>query len=242
VADAMKEMLRSGLFSIVVLDSIGAMIPEIEKEKDADEATVGTQAKIVTRMVKIAAVEAAKTSTVVLMINQVRANIGYGADTQTGGGWALKHSTTMKMKFRRTGTQPYKVKVDGEEEEVGHELAVKLERNRVAPKRQAIFSLFNQPTVKYGPIGVDRADEAATLGVRCKLIDVAGAWYTVKSTGERFQGREKLLEGLRAQPDIVDALRVEALATIAGDIIEGEQPGEDAEQPEAKSGSKFRGA
>ena len=111
VADALKEFCSSGLFSMVVLDSIGAMIPEVEKTKDAGDAVMGKQAIIVTRMVKIAAVEAARTGTAVLLVNQVRANLGFGADMTTGGGFALKHVTTMKFKLRRTATPPFKVKL-----------------------------------------------------------------------------------------------------------------------------------
>src|SRR5690606_17009642 len=40
VADALKELCNSGLVSMVVLDSVGAMIPEKEIEKGADEATM----------------------------------------------------------------------------------------------------------------------------------------------------------------------------------------------------------
>lgn len=226
VADALKEMCQSGLFSMVVLDSIGAMIPEVEREKDAGDAVVGTTAKLITRMVKLNAVEASRSGTTVLMINQVRANIGYGADTTTGGGWALKHSTTMKFKLRRTGTPPYKAKVGGEERTVGQEIAIYVERNGVAPAyRTAIVNLFTVPTEKYGPIGIDQSAEAATLGVDTGVIKQAGAWYTVPG-GQRFQGREALVDYLRTDPEMRTAIRNAILASVAGDI-QGEESDED---------------
>lgn len=221
VADAMKRMLTGGVFRYIVLDSIGAMIPEAEKQKDADEATMAIQAKIVTRMVKIAAVEARRARAVVILINQVRANLSYGADTTTGGGFALKHCTTHKLKLKRTGTPPYKVKVDGSDHYVGHELAIQVERNKVAPpRRTAIVSLFNQPSERYGPRGLDRADEAATLGLRrdVGIIEQSGAWYTITTTGERCNGRPALVEALRADPDTITKIREAAIAARASEV------------------------
>jgi recombination protein RecA len=236
VADAMKEMLRSKLFSMIVLDSIGAMLPEAEKEKDADESAMGKQAQIVTRMVKIAAVEAAEIGTAAIFINQVRANLGLGADQTTGGGFALKHSTTHKLRMRRTDVSPFKIKVDGVDYEVGHEVAIHVERNSVAPPKQtARVSLFNQPTAKFGPLGIDRADEAVTVGLRTGVILQNSAWYTLTTTGEKINSREKVVEALRKDPTLTEGIRVAALATIADRIYEEEQP-----EPESNGNGGFR--
>lgn len=237
VADALKEFCSSGLFSMVVLDSIGAMLPEAEKEKDAEQVVVGKQANIVTRMVKIAAVEAAKTGTAVLLLNQVRANLGYGADTTTGGGFALKHVTTMKFKMRRTGTAPFKAKVGNEDRIVGHEIAIEIQRNGVAPAyRTAIVSLFHVPTEKFGPLGIDRADEAATLGVDIGIIERAGAWYTLPG-GQRVNGREKVVEALRADPKMLDNIRTLVLASVASEVTEEVAPEEiEDEAPKFRKG------
>jgi recombination protein RecA len=234
VADAMKKMLMDGVFRFIVLDSIGAMIPEAEKEKDADQAVMANQAKIVTRMVKIAAVEARHAKAVVLLINQVRANLSYGADITTGGGFALKHCTTHKIKLKRTGTAPYTVQVDGEKHYVGHELAAEVERNKVAPPRKVAFiNLFNQPSERYGPRGLDKADEAFTLGTRrdVAMIEQSGSWYTIRTTGERANGKDAAVDALRADPDSVTKIRDAALASLRGEVIASEEadPAIDAE-------------
>lgn len=223
VADAMKMMLQSGFYSMIVLDSIGAMIPEAEKEKDADEAVVALQAKIVTRMVKIAAVEATRSGTVVLLINQVRANVGgYGADTTTGGGWALRHVTTLKLKVKRTGTALYKVKIAGEDHLVGQEIAIEIEKNKVAPpKRTATINLMIQDSERYGPKGIDKADEATTLGLKFGGITQSGGWYVIDQTGEKVNGRDKVVESLRSTPEIVESIRQGALASLRGEIVTG---------------------
>ena len=160
VADAVKEFLSSGLFSMVVLDSVGAMIPEKEKEKGADEATVAIQAKIVTRMVKIAAVAARQNNCTFIIINQVRAQISFRGGTTTGGGFALKHASSFKLKLARTGTTPFEATIEGEKRVVGHEIKIKVERNKVAPAyRDATVVMFNQPSKFCLLYTSDAADE-----------------------------------------------------------------------------------
>jgi recombination protein RecA len=234
-ADILKDMLLPQ-FSMVVLDSIGAMIPQKEIDKDADEAVVAAQAKVVTRMVKMAAPAADRSRTAVIVINQVRANVsGYGKATTTGGGFALKHVTTMKMEFKRTSREPFTLGSGENKVLVGHELAIKLERNNVAPPGRAAFiSLFNQSTEKYGPLGVDKVDEAVTLGLKLGVISRDGAWYTVPGTGERFNGRDKMVEAMRTQPDTVDAVRTAVLATRASEVYAEERP--DPEGPQFRTG------
>ena len=227
VADAVKEFLSSGLFSMVVLDSVGAMIPEKEKEKDADEATVAIQAKIVTRMVKIAAVAARENNATFVIINQVRAQISFRGGTTTGGGFALKHASSFKLKLARTGTTPFKDKIDGEDRTVGHEIKVKIERNKVAPAyREATLVLFNQPS-KYGPVGIDRVDEAVTLGIKTGVIKASGAWYDVPGIPDRVNGRDAIVRALRDNPKATEAIRTEVLKTREHEIIVDELDDDD---------------
>lgn len=244
VADAVKDFIRSGIVSMVVVDSIGAMIPEAEKEKDADAAVMAAQSKIVTRMVKIAATEAPKNSVAVILINQVRANLSYGADTTTGGGFALKHVTTMKFKFKRTGTVPFKAKVNGEDVVVGHEIAIFVERCGVAPAyRTAIATFFNVATEKYGPVGIDVADQAATLGIKRGVIKQRGGWYDVPG-GESINGRPALVELLRDKEDVRDAVLKGVMDIAAGRAFAEEIPPEEipeTDDPEAAINPRFRG-
>lgn len=222
LADAVKKAIENNSFSIVVVDSIAAAIPEAEMKKDAGDATVGLQAKIVTRMVKIAAVMCRLKNTALVIINQYRSNIGYGADTTTGGGWALKYGTTHKLHVKK-GETTYKIQVDGKAQPVGHDVAITVERNKVAPPfKRAEFVLFHTRSDKYGPPGIDAADDAATMGIKLGVIDQSGGWYTFPSTGEQVQGRDKVVEVLRGDQLLRDEIRTECLKLVADSIVTGE--------------------
>ena len=220
VADMVKDACRSGLFSMIVVDSIGGMIPEAEKQKDADKAVMMAQAKIVTRMVKIAAVEADATKTVVLLLNQVRANISkYGADTTSSGPHALKHGTTMKFDVRRTSEGA--LKIGGTTgQQVGHLITVRIERNSVALAfKKAEFALLYVNTPQFGPMGIDRAMEATDLGIEYGIIEQNSGWYTNKITGEKVQGKPAVVESLRANPAVALEVRSRALDLVAGEVV-----------------------
>lgn len=217
VSDAMRMLCKSGLYSVVVLDSIGALISKMEQEKEADESTVGQVPKIVTRMLKQCAGICDANGTIMLIINQQRALIGgapKGPTTTTGGGFALKHGTTTKLAVKRGAqgdTTVLKAKVDGEEVAVGHYLAVKIERNSVAlPGKTATFAIIYHETEQFGPMGIDNADEAITIGKMFGII-TGGTWSTNTLTGEKFNGRPALLAELREHPEQVAAIREEAI-------------------------------
>jgi recombination protein RecA len=233
VADHLKMFVSSGMCSLVVLDSIGGMISRAEYEKDADEATVASVARIVTRMVKQCSPMARLNDTTVMVINQVRSNIArYGPETTTPGGWALKHITTMRLKVSRGGSKPLMVKIDGEDVPVGHEVAVKVEKNKTAPYGPtANLWLLNRPTAKHGAVGIDKAPEALTFGVKLGLIESAhGGRYTVD--GEKLHGEDKVIAWLREHPAKIEEIRAVALREVAGKVVTSEGGHEDVEEPE----------
>jgi recombination protein RecA len=237
VADAVKRFVQSGMCSYVVLDSVGGMISRMEAEKEADEATVGQVPKIVTRMVKIASPAAFSNGTTLHVINQVRASIGgFGPDEDTGGGWALKHVTTMKRQVRKMGGEgtTHSVKFPGSEkpEPVGHKIAVRVQKNKMGPYgKVAELWLHNVETEQYGPIGIDMVREVFDFAKRLKLMG-SGAGGNYEVEGEKIKGGEpKVLEHLRQHPEVVEALRAKVLDTVSGQIVEPEPEPEIDEDP-----------
>lgn len=223
VADQMKDLITSDLVSIVVLDSIGGMVNREEKEKDAEQRSVGTTPGIITRMVKIAASEAKRHGVAVYLINQVRANLGYGADSVAGGGFARAHATLHRVKARRASGQPLTVGSGTDAVQVGFKVALKVEKNGVSsPGRTAIVTIINQPSAKYGQtIGIaDLENEAFSVGKKAGVIARAGANYTFPNGFEVKGGEEKAIEALRADPKLFADLRKHVIKAAEGSVDE----------------------
>jgi hypothetical protein len=201
------------------------MISQKEIDKDADEVTMALVAKIVTRMVKIACNQAAGNGMVLAIINQVRANLAYGGDITRTGGFALSHVTTHRLKLRRaSGTDSVFMigsKADRTEVQVGQKIVVLVEKNKVAPpKRSVEITLFNQPTEKYGPIGIDRPYDAFSTGKTAGIFGRRGSWYDLPD-GTEHNGEAAVLTYLRGPegPKAIEAIREKVLATREHEVI-----------------------
>jgi len=229
-ADATKRLVESGLCSLVILDSVGGMISKMEMQKEADEATVGKVPAIVTRMVKQCSPMAKNNGTTVIVVNQVRAQIGgYGPDEITGGGWALKHVTTIKMRVRR-GEQ-HTVTLDGQVVPVGHQMMIQIQKNKMAPYGMvAGVWLHNRETAKFGPIGIDLAQEVFDHAKRLNLMGTKGGGYYSMPDGTELRGEPTVVQHLRNHPDDRETLRLKVLDSIAH-TVHDEADGPDQDDP-----------
>lgn len=223
VSDMLKIMSQSKLYSLIVIDSIGGMESQKAFEKDAGEVIMGKNAQIITRMVKLAAAEARKNEITVLYVNQLRANVsGMGVADIAAGPRALQYSTTFSIKMAKMGLAKNILTVGSGDniEEVGRRFKALVQRSRVSPAgRIAEFMLKNQVTKEYGPIGLDAADEAVSLGIRMGIIARAGSKYTLPD-GESFMGNALLSAGLRDNPSLIQSIRHAAINMTASEVTE----------------------
>lgn len=224
VADEVRRFIDSGFCSMVAVDSIGAMIGQVEIEKLAAEMTVGTIAKIVTRMIRMAAPSAVAHACTFHVINQIRANVGkYGPDLIPSGGNSLQHGTTAQFYFKKSGEDAVAIGSLKNREIVGHVTNVVVSKNKVAPPmRSAMITLLNQPTAEYGPTGIDQAAEAFQLADRLDLFkERSGGWYTL-TDDSRHHGQEAVREHFRAHPTIISDIRQRSLARVAHTVVQDE--------------------
>lgn len=111
--DMALEIIRSRAFQVVVIDSFGSMLTDLEKDKDLDEANrVGGAALLNTSFARKLN-EALSTDengepnlTCVLGINQVRDNMNrankYSPEIIETGGWALKHARWVTVQMSKS--------------------------------------------------------------------------------------------------------------------------------------------
>ncbi len=114
-------------------------------------------------------------------------NYSLNPETTTGGN-ALKFYASVRLDIRRIGA------VKEGENVVGSETRVKVVKNKIAaPFKQAEFQIL------YGE-GINFYGELVDLGVKEKLIEKAGAWYSYK--GEKIgQGKANATAWLKDNPE-----------------------------------------
>lgn len=214
VSDMLRDLVGSGLFSCVLLDSIGAMESDKVLSKSAEDAVkqMGINARIITQMTKAIATLARNNRCTVIFINQPRAPIGQMAMNDVSAGpKLLQHATTSKLEMRALGGEEDVrwMKLPGEDDKLKVSIRSRIRVPRLKsglPGRVAECFINLVGTEPYGPPGIDTADECVSVGVREGVIEQAGGWYTLPG-GDRFQGREKLTAAIRADEGLRKLIR-----------------------------------
>ncbi len=184
-------LVRSGAIDVLVVDSVAALTPKAEIEGDMGDHHVGLQARLMSQALRKLTGNIKNSNCLVIFINQIRMKIGvmFGNPETTTGGNALKFYSSVRLDIRRIGA------VKDGEEVIGNETRVKVVKNKVAPPfKQTEFQIL------YGS-GINRLGEVIDLGVKCGLVDKAGAWYAYN--GDKIgQGKSNACDYLKANPAV----------------------------------------
>ncbi|MCX8595875.1 MULTISPECIES: recombinase RecA [unclassified Gilliamella] len=188
-------LVRSGAVDVIIVDSVAALTPKAEIEGEMGDSHMGLQARLMSQALRKLTANIKNANCLVVFINQIRMKIGvmFGNPETTTGGNALKFYASVRLDIRRTGA------VKEGEDVIGSDTRVKVVKNKVAaPFRQAEFQIL------YG-CGISKEGELIDLGVKHKLVDKAGAWYSYN--GEKVgQGKANSIKFLQEHPEIAKEL------------------------------------
>ncbi|RJE76614.1 recombinase RecA [Pseudoalteromonas citrea] len=188
-------LVRSGAVDVVIVDSVAALTPKAEIEGDMGDHHVGLQARLMSQALRKLTGNIKRSNTLCIFINQIRMKIGvmFGNPETTTGGNALKFYSSVRIDIRRIGS------VKDGDEVVGNETRVKIVKNKVAPPfKQAEFIIM------YGQ-GISKHGELIDLGVKHKLVEKAGAWYSYKGS-KVGQGKSNSIKFLKDNPEIANEI------------------------------------
>lgn len=190
-----EALVRSNAISIIVIDSVAALVPKAEIDGEMGDSHVGLQARLMSQALRKLSGTINKTNTIAIFINQLREKVGvmFGNPETTTGGRALKFYSSIRLDVRRS--EALKMG-DGI---VGNRTTIKVVKNKVAPP-------FKTATVDimYGE-GVSKEGELVDLGVQANIIDKSGAWFAYK--GEKLgQGKENVKLILKEKKELADEI------------------------------------
>ena len=185
-----EALVRSGAISVIVIDSVAALVPQAEIEGEMGASHVGLQARLMSQALRKLSGIINKTNTVCIFINQLREKVGvfYGNPETTPGGRALKFYASVRLEIRR-GEQ-----IKAGTEITGSRANIKVVKNKMAPPFKTC-----SVDIMYGE-GVSITGEIVDLGVEAGILEKSGSWYAYQ--GEKVgQGKENVKEWLRKNPD-----------------------------------------
>jgi len=174
-------LVRSEAVSIIVIDSVAALVPQAEIDGEMGDTHVGLQARLMSQALRKLSGTINKTNTIVIFINQLREKVGvmFGNPETTPGGKALKYYASVRLDIRR-GEQ-----IKQGTDVIGNRTTIKVVKNKVAPP----FKTANVD-IMYGE-GVSQEGEVVDLASDANIIEKSGAWYSYN--GEKMaQGKENV--------------------------------------------------
>lgn len=182
-------LVRSQAVDIVVIDSVAALVPQVELDGEMTDQTIGVQARLMSKALRKMAGVINQSNCIVIFINQLREKVGimFGNPETTTGGRALKFYASVRIDIRKADVIKQGTEI------VGTKSRVKIVKNKVAPPfKQAEVDII------YGK-GISKEGEVVDLAVQYNIFRKAGAWYSYND--EKIgQGREKVKEFLLENP------------------------------------------
>ena len=186
-------LVKSEAVSIIVIDSVAALVPQAEIDGEMGDSHVGLQARLMSQALRKLSGSINKTNTIVIFINQLREKVGimFGNPETTPGGKALKYYASVRLEIKRVEG------LKGDGEDIGNHVRVRILKNKVAPPfRTAEFDIiFGKGICKIGNI--------LDVAVDLDIVKKAGSWFSFNDD-KLGQGRDKAKEFLAANPEILN--------------------------------------
>ena len=210
-----EVLIKSGAIDLVVIDSVAALVPQAELDGEMGDASVGLQARLMSKAMRKLAGVMNRSNCTAIFINQLREKVGimFGNPETTPGGRALKFYSSVRLDVRRGET------LKNGQDVYGNVVKIKVVKNKVAPP-------FKTATVNmiYGE-GISHLDEVINMAVENDIIDKSGAWFSYK--GDKIgQGFQAVREFMKNNPEIDAEVTAAVKAKLFGTAEETEKPEE----------------
>ena len=199
----LESLVRSGMISVVVVDSVAALTPRAELEGEMGEQHVGRQARMMGQALRKLTAIAAQTQTLIIFINQIRMKIGvmFGNPETTPGGRALPFAASVRIDIRRIA------QVKKGDAVVGNRVKAKVAKNKVSPPfKSAEFDILFGEGISYEG---DILNSAVNLGV----VKKSGSSFSFE--GERLgAGFENARMKLKEDKKLLNEIKKKTAAAI----------------------------
>ena len=198
--DMATDLINTGAFGVAVLDSVSSLIPSYDLEEKSEKDKMGAHAKLVTRAVNKLLTASVRTNSLLIFINQVRADLKnpYGG-LITSGGYHLEHQTSVKLKVFTKGKAARLIK-NGKW--YGHRAYIKVEKTQMSIPIDYEIEI----ALEYGK-RINMFMELISIGSECGLIEKSGGSWFIFSEDNKIQGQDNAALYLENNPEFAEQLK-----------------------------------
>jgi len=217
-----ETLIRSNAIDVIVIDSVAALVSKAELDGQMGDATVGSQARLMSQAMRRLTAVVSKTKCVCIFTNQIREKIGvmFGSPETTPGGRALKFFCSIRIDIRRREQlkQP-----DGRV--IGNRTKLKVVKNKVAPPfTECEFDIMYDE-------GISATGSILDLGLEHKILEKRGAW--ISYNGDLIgQGRDAAKAAIKEKPELAKEIMAavyEKVNVTGGTAVTGDDSESDSE-------------
>lgn len=217
--DVCLELQKSGVVDLAVIDSIAALSPNKEQNKESleDNLQMGITQKLLGEFFRKYQANnnrlnrEGKFGFTLICINQIREKpTVYGNPEYTPGGNAKDFAQSVDIRLRRGD---WIAEGKGESKEiVGQVVKFRIEKNKVYRRGQTgeyDFYLTDENNAGVKELYVDRNKEIILLALELNIIEKKGAWMMYGDL--KFQGLKPLIDELRTNDELFEEIREQVI-------------------------------
>jgi recombination protein RecA len=186
--------------NMVVLDSLGAIIPPGEDVSAVGKANMALLSRFLTPTFRKLSLELSKAKIPMIIINHKRDNMDpYGADHTFSGGNTYNHSLSANIYFEAVQRKDAMI-LDEKEQKIGHPIRATIEKSKFGPwPRKCEFK------VNFSIGVIDRHEEIAQLALDYNVVTKPSS-VTHEYNGEKWVGFPKFCEAIRDNQELANEL------------------------------------
>jgi recombination protein RecA len=223
---AVVDFTESKAVDCIVLDSLPALVPAEEDEKDMDGNTISAGARLTGKFFRKVG-KATRRSLIEherpilgLIINQFRQKIGvlHGDPRTTPGGVGKNYSFFVRLEVRRD--EWVEIGSSGSKTRIGQSIKCRTIKNKTYPPQQlAYFDFYFDQGGPVPPGSYDFAKEIVSVGILREVIERRGGWFYYDD--RKWQGAPALLASLREEIRLKEGLERDVLDSVRAETLQG---------------------
>lgn len=169
--EIVDSLAKTGAIDLIVVDSVAALVPEVELQGEMRDQVVGAQARLMSKALRKITGSLAKNKTTIIFINQIREKIGviFGNPETTSGGRALKFYSSIRLEVRKQQN------LTSNGDILGNQVKCKVVKNKLAApyKNAQIEIIFSQ--------GISLTSEIINFAEEFGILTKKGSWYSYEN-------------------------------------------------------------
>lgn len=186
--------------NLIVLDSLGAIIPPGEDTSAIGKMNMSLLARFLTTTFRKLTLEVTKANVPFIIINHKRDSFDmYGADHTFSGGNTYGHTLSANVYFEAVQRKDDMI-VDEKENKIGHPLRATIEKSKFGPwPRKCEFK------INFGIGVIDRHEEIAALALEYDVVTKSSS-VSHEYCGQTWVGFPKFCNAIKNDPSLAEEL------------------------------------